>query len=102
MKKTKILFLLGFICLSSAVFYSCKKTGQETISDELNITKEEAVKRIKAAIKDKPQVTKYNLGLPGKGFYSDINGNKIDLQAVRQNRMSYDCLIHGMTIFQLS
>lgn len=68
MKKTKLLLLLGLIGLSSAIFYSCKKTDQNTPVNDSNITKEEAIKRIKAAIKDKPQVTKYNLNLPGKGF----------------------------------
>lgn len=89
--RIKFLLLLGFIGVSSVVFYSCKKTDKDTASDSSGITKEEAIARIKNQLKDKPLETTYKLNLPGKGYYSDENGNPLDLQAIRANRSAYAC-----------
>lgn len=86
----KIFSAITLIGAASFIFYSCKKSETKT-SSEQSITKEEAIAKIKNQLKGKPIETTYNLNLPGRGYYSDENGNQIDLNTIKQQRSSYTC-----------
>jgi hypothetical protein len=83
--------LIGFVGVLSMIFHSCKKSDQQSSTNDSVLTKEQAIAKIKSQLKDKPLVTTYNLNLPGKGYYSDENGNQLDLKTIRQFRSTYDC-----------
>lgn len=68
-----------------AILNSCRKEKTDDIQQSLSVD----IESLKAKFKDAPQGTKYVLNLPGKGYYGDINGNKIEPETI--NTEAYHC-----------
>ena len=81
----KITIKLGIITLavliSTAIFYSCKKTA----TDEAN-PQSELLESFKKKYKDEPISSTYILNMKGTGYYGDINGNRINIIPGQSNR----------------
>lgn len=90
-------FLLGNKLLALAfltlIFSACKKSTK--MPDELNpnevATRAELISRISAERKDQPFSYFAEVYAPGKGFYSDLNGDMIDLKKIRKSQRGYEC-----------
>lgn len=75
MKKNRLLTVFALLLfVSLAIFYGCKKS-------DLNETKEQTnlVEFYKQKLKDQTTSVTQVVNLPGKGYYGDINGNRITL-----------------------
>lgn len=74
MKFLKLLTaILTFASLTIITFYSCKKKPNEEITKQNQL-----VDFYKQKLKSVPTTTKFIVNLQGKGYYGDINGNKIN------------------------
>lgn len=80
MKKLKLMtasFIL--IAVSLIIFYGCKKTGVGE-PDKPNTGKQEDLAAIYTAkLKGQPTSATMVVNLPGKGYYADLNGNKVTI-----------------------
>jgi len=73
MKKIKILVLLGFVGVSSAIFYSCQKT------DKVSTKEDAGIEQIRQRFKNEPLRQIQVLNIPVTGYYGDINGNRLEV-----------------------
>jgi len=69
------------VLIGTAIFYSCKKT--ETNESKAN---EDILKRYKEKYKNESQTSTDIVNLKGKGYYGDVNGNKISIVPGQTNR----------------
>lgn len=69
------------IALTLIIFYSCKKTATNEAKEQKDLTAFYQQK-----IKDEPASATLTVNLPGKGYYGDINGNKITVTPGQTNR----------------
>lgn len=82
MKNLKIAIAAAtLLILSVVIFYGCKKTA-------INETKEQTslLDFYKQKLKNEPNVSTSVVNLPGKGYYGDINGNRLTVTPGQTNR----------------
>lgn len=85
MKPTKNIFIATLmVIMLFALLNGCKKTKTDDVQSH-----EAEIEAIKAKFKNAPIGTKYELNLPGKGYYGDINGNRIIPGSIK--RTEYFC-----------
>ena len=85
MKPAKKIFMAALSAmLLFAVLNGCKKYKADDVKSH-----EADIEAIKAKLKNEPVGAKYQLNLPGKGYYGDINGNKIIPGSIK--RSEYFC-----------
>ena len=73
MKTVKLVTALALVILLSLVtFYSCRKTDSTTTKEQDNL-----IELYRQKLKNEPLTSTEMVNLIGKGYYADINGNKI-------------------------
>jgi hypothetical protein len=68
------------IVLSLFVFYGCKKTATSETKEQ-----NELAEIYKQKLKNEPSVSALVVNLPGKGYYGDVNGDKITVGSGQTN-----------------
>ena len=80
-KKIFALLLLGFVILNG-----CEKSDnhtKEAAAENISEAREELRAKLALERKDKPFQYMFDVNLPGKGFYGDLEGNLIDRSQLR-------------------
>jgi len=69
------------VLISTAIFYSCKKTATNEANEQ-----SELLESFKKKYKNEPFISTEIINAAGKGYYGDLNGNRINIIPGQSNR----------------
>lgn len=92
MRNIRILLLLGFVGVSSAVFYSCQKNAKEGDSENLSSKQLQAkIEKAKAWMATQPKMITHPMNQKLENFQVDEHGNKISFSSLRATTTGPGC-----------